>query len=181
MASTSAAHTQSMDNEKEDDRKSCTKCRGRISSQKYDKHTICFKCRGHNCLKSRCSECSLWSSEDYQGYIKHRTKLDSKARSKKAIRESKNSEGVKPNTSDVELSDSSLSDSINISAVGSSEESLSRSAVVDMISSSAEELSSSFSLQFSSAMSDAFNQFKSMIDDKFAMFSAGNSDNSNNC
>ena len=43
-------------------RRSCPKCRRRMSKTLFDRHTICFKCRGYDCsLDKRCDECLDWS------------------------------------------------------------------------------------------------------------------------
>ena len=164
MASNSSATASSMDIEREEERKSCQRCRGRMSSIKFDKHLICIKCRGQSCLnkETRCIECVEWSEDDFLSYVKHRAKLDSKAKSKKSIKEARSSVD-KSILSEVEMSDSSLvSESNTASAVGVTEVPLSRSAVAELVansvSSSVEEFSNNFSEQFSCAMSDAFSQ-----------------------
>ena len=167
MASNSSATASSMDIEREEERKSCQRCRGRMSSIKFDKHLICIKCRGQSCLnkETRCIECVEWSEDDFLSYVKHRAKLDSKAKSKKSIKEARSSVD-KSILSEVELSDSSLVyESNTASAVGVTEVPLSRSAVVDLISSSVEEFSANLSFQFSTAMNDAFGQIRTMIQD----------------
>ena len=64
-------------------RRSCKKCHGRMSSFSLDKHLFCIKCRGSDCtLMSRCDECTQWTKEGMEGYIKLRRSLTSKKRSK---------------------------------------------------------------------------------------------------
>ena len=53
--------------------RSCSHCARRMSSIKYDRHTICLQCRDVQCsFDVRCSECSNWSSDMMQYYLKHR-------------------------------------------------------------------------------------------------------------
>ena len=60
---------------------SCSKCSRRMSSYRYDKHTLCLHCREVLCsVDLRCRECSSWSSEMMQDYLKHRKSLVSKGK-----------------------------------------------------------------------------------------------------
>ena len=55
---------------------SCSKCSRRMSSYKYDKHTLCLHCRDVLCsVDLRCRECSSWSTEMMQDYLKPRKSL----------------------------------------------------------------------------------------------------------
>ena len=62
---------------------SCTRCARRMSCIKYDRHSLCLHCRDVQCsLEVRCFECSCWSSDIMQEYIKHRKTLVSKGKKK---------------------------------------------------------------------------------------------------
>ena len=53
--------------------RSCLHYTKRMSSVKYDKHTICLACRNVTCsVEVRCSECSDWTLDVMQEYLKHR-------------------------------------------------------------------------------------------------------------
>ena len=59
--------------------RSCLRCTKRMSSGKYDKHTICLACRNVTCsVEVRCSECSDWTLDVMQDYLKHRKSLSPK-------------------------------------------------------------------------------------------------------
>ena len=61
--------------------RSCSKCYRRMSSYKYDEHTLCLHCRDVLCsVDLRCRECSLWSTEMMQNYVKHRKSLVSEGK-----------------------------------------------------------------------------------------------------
>ena len=63
--------------------RSCHRCARRMSSLKYDRHSICLQCRDVECsLDVRCSECSSWSSDFMQDYLKHKKSLISKRKKK---------------------------------------------------------------------------------------------------
>ena len=65
--------------------RSCQRCARWMSSYKYDKHTICNQCRDVNCaVDVRCSECSSWTADAMQEYLKHCKSLVSKGRKKPA-------------------------------------------------------------------------------------------------
>ena len=65
---------------------SCSKCSRRMSSYRYDKHTLCLHCREVLCsVDLRCRECSSWSSEMMQDYLKHRKSLVSKGKKKSSV------------------------------------------------------------------------------------------------
>ena len=50
----------------------------------FDGHTVCVICRGIDCsLDSRCDECSDWSLEEMEAYIKYRLSLSRKDRRRK--------------------------------------------------------------------------------------------------
>ena len=54
-------------------RRSFPKCHGRMSSFSFDRHSICTKCHGADCsLDSRCDECTSWSLEEVEAYVKLR-------------------------------------------------------------------------------------------------------------
>ena len=65
--------------------RSCSACRKRMSQQKYDRHSVCISCRSINCdLNQRCDECSSWTSEEMDLYLKHRKTLESKGKKKES-------------------------------------------------------------------------------------------------
>ena len=66
--------------------RSCSKCSRRMSSYKYDKHTLCLHCRDVLCsVDLRCRECSSWSTEMMQDYLKHQKSLVSKGKKKSSV------------------------------------------------------------------------------------------------
>ena len=66
--------------------RSCSKCFRRMSSHKYDKHTLCLHCRNVLCsVALRCRECSSWSTDTMQDYLKHRKSLVSKGKKKSSV------------------------------------------------------------------------------------------------
>ena len=65
-------------------RRSCKKCRGRMSSFALDNHLFCIKCRGSDCnLLSKCDECMKWTKEEMESYVKLRRSLSSKGKRSK--------------------------------------------------------------------------------------------------
>ena len=72
-----------------DGQSSCPHCNARMSSLNYDRHKCCVTCRGKDCtLDLKCVECSLWPSDVFNKYVKHRRSLISKSRSKKSRKDS---------------------------------------------------------------------------------------------
>ena len=64
-------------------RRSCSRCRGRMSSFSLDQHLFCTKCRGSECdQSSRCAVCLSWTKEEMDSYVKLRKYLSSKSKSK---------------------------------------------------------------------------------------------------
>ena len=46
-------------------------------------NTLCASCRGVDCtLKDKCTECRVWTDEEFARYLKHRKSLVAKALSK---------------------------------------------------------------------------------------------------
>ena len=63
--------------------RSCIRCAQTMSSIEYDRHSVCLHCRDVQCsLEVRCSECSSWSLNIMQDYLKHRKTLVSKSKKK---------------------------------------------------------------------------------------------------
>ena len=66
--------------------RSCSECSRRMRSYKSDKHTLCLYYRDVLCsVDLRCRECSLWSTEMLQDYLKHRKSLVSKGKKKSSV------------------------------------------------------------------------------------------------
>ena len=82
--------------------RSCLCCAKQMSSIKYDKHTFCLQCRNVPCsVEVRCSECSDWSLDVMQDYLRHRKSLVSKGRNKAATAVSTASASSTPEVSTV--------------------------------------------------------------------------------
>ena len=61
-----------------DSRRTCLTCNIRMSSILHDKHTLCISCHGNECaFDNRCSECSAWTDDVMNKYIKYRKKKKS--------------------------------------------------------------------------------------------------------
>ena len=88
---------------------SCTRCARRMSSVKYDRHSLGLHCRDVQCsMEVRCSECSSWSSDIMQEYLKHSKTLVSK-RKKKPVSTTPSSPSITPAVSTTASVDSSPS------------------------------------------------------------------------
>ena len=97
----------------ESTRRSCTKCHGRMSSFSLDKHLFCIKCRGSECtVSSRCDECSAWTKEEMEGYVKLRKSLTSKSRKSKSCSSSSPPQSTAPD-SDLDHIFAAQFDSVN--------------------------------------------------------------------
>ena len=79
------ASDSSLDSLDMDSRRSCPNCNSRMSSLIYDKHKLCISCLRQDCdTENKCIECSLWTDDVFEKYYKHRKSLLTKAKSKKA-------------------------------------------------------------------------------------------------
>ena len=67
-----------------DTRRTCERCKTRMSSPMHDTHSICIGCRGFVCsFEECCVECESWSDECMHKYLKHMRSLESKSKSHK--------------------------------------------------------------------------------------------------
>ena len=68
-----------------DSRRTCDRCKTRMSSLLHDRHSICNVCCGFVCsFEKLCVECEQWFDECMNEYLKHIRSLESKSKSRKA-------------------------------------------------------------------------------------------------
>ena len=140
----------------EDARRSCPKCNTRMSSLFYDKHSICHSCRKTDCsIDKKCSECSLWSDDEFARFIRHKKSLDSKSKNRKA---KKSEEGLARASSSESVVSPSGAENL------SSRASLDESRILELISSQM----NVFAQSFASSMENSFIQLDNRIDEKIA-------------
>ena len=121
--STAPPSDSSLDSFDMDSRRYGPSCNSRMSSLLNDEHKLCVNCRGQECDSSnKCVECSFWSDDVFEKYVKHRRSLISKSKSKKLKGSMKDSSGKLPcksldNKSQGEsaVGDSSVAQSTNLS------------------------------------------------------------------
>ena len=99
----------------EPSRRSCIRCRGRMSSFSLDRHTYCCKCRGSDCDMDKCDECMSWTEKEMEAYVKLRKSLMSKSRHRKSVSKSSSSPRSSFPSLDLDIDDrfQSQVDSIN--------------------------------------------------------------------
>ena len=140
----------------DDARRSCPKCNTRMSSLFYDKHSICYSCRKTECnIDKKCTECSLWSDDEFARFIKHKKSLDSKSKNRKA---KKSEEGLARASSSESVVSPSGAENL------SSRASLDESRILELISSQM----NVFAKSFASSMENSFIQLDNRIDEKIA-------------
>ena len=67
--------------------RACSSCNSRMSSIDLDPHVVCVGCRGKESNHyARCNVCFSWSFAEMDKYIKHRSLLERKRRSKQKAR-----------------------------------------------------------------------------------------------
>ena len=85
-----------------DSQRSCSNCNSRMSSLSYDRHKICFTCCGQDCdFENKCIECSLWSNDVFEKYLKHHKSLIAKAKSNKSRKDTSGKPQCKSSISQV--------------------------------------------------------------------------------
>ena len=83
------ASDSSLDSADMDCRHSCPTCNSRMISLSNDRHKCCVSCRSQDCyFDGKCIECSLWPTDIFGKYIKHRRWLLSKSKFKKLPKDS---------------------------------------------------------------------------------------------
>ena len=94
--------------------RSCTRCSRRMSSLKYDKHTLCLSCRDVTCsMDLRCVECTAWSTDEIDEYLRHRKSLVSKGKKKSSVATPSSSSPSVPPSATLSVATSSSSPSLS--------------------------------------------------------------------